>query len=245
MSLIVGTRIHSASSTYAPEFSYLENWCSQVLEYADYVVIATNNQLFHQISKIVSAFGDRVHPLLINPWKGFAHPLNAIVCEASFLDNDKLLLQSVEVYISSTDVEILNSHLTSDTLVVGAKMISTHGGDAGVKPLDGMTSPWNTLALWNLSRLNVTGFLGVSSGLLKDVPGGMEEVSTISLLQQLYPNETHAKLALLSDLKWMTAWKDKERQKSHEQKMFTKLSRAEKQLEYSRIQRGVVTVLGE
>jgi hypothetical protein len=243
MSVIVGTRIHGALPTYTPEFSRIENWCAKTLEYADYVVIATDTHFFNKISRIVSVFGERVQTLLINPWQGVAHPLNMIVCEATFLGGNKLLLQSLEVYVSSTDVKTLNSHLTSDTLVVGAKMISTHGGDAGVKPIDGMNSPWNTLALWNLSKLNITGFLEFSHGIIKDIPSGMEEVTTISLLQQLYPNEAHAKLVSLSQLKWITLWKSIERQKYHEKKISTKVWRAEIQLEYSRIQRGVVTVL--
>ena len=146
MSLIIGTRIHSACGTHTPNFSRLRKWCNQVLKYADYVVIATDEHLFEEITQTVSCFGKRVHSLLGNPWKGFAHPLNAIVYEATSLGGDKLLLQSPEVYVNSTDVKILDLHLTADTLVVGAKMILNHGGDAGVKPIDGMTSPWNTLA---------------------------------------------------------------------------------------------------
>ena len=243
MSLIIGTRIHSGGGTHTPNFSRLKKWCEQVLEYADYVVIATDEHLFNDIANNVLGFRNRVHSLLVNPWKGFAHPLNAIVYEATSLGGSKLLLQSPEVYVNSADIKILDLHLTVDTLVVGAKMILSHGGDAGVKPIDGMTSPWNTLALWNLSKLNITGFLGVSSGLLKDVPGGMEEVTTISLLQQLYPNEAHAKLVSLAQLKWINDWKDIKRKKYHEQKMSSKLSRAEIQLKYSNIQRGIVTVL--
>ena len=245
MSLIVGTRIYSFSNSH-PKLCQLESWCKSTLKYADRVVIATNDRLFNEISQIVSGFKDRVSPLLINPWTGFTHPLNAIVVEANFQGANKLLLQSLEVYVSSTDVKKLNAHLTSETLVVGGKMISNHGGDQiGVQPIDGMNSPWNTLALWNLPKLNVTGFLGISSGVVKDIPGGMEEVSTISLLQQLYPSEAHAKLIALSDLKWMTNWMCEKRKNSHEQKMMTKLLRAEKQLEYSKIKRGFVTVLPE
>lgn len=245
MSLIVGTRIYSASDSHL-KLCQLETWCKNTLEYADRVVIATNNQLFNEISQIVSGFEDRVCPLLINPWTGFTHPLNAIVVEANFQGANKLLLQSLEVYVSSTDVDKLNSHLNSETLVVGGKMIPNHGGErVGVQPIDGMNSPWNTLALWNLEKLNVTGFLGISSGVVKDIPGGMEEVSTISLLQQLYPSKTDAKLIALSDLKWITNWKCEKRKNSHEEKMMTKLLRAEKQLEYSQIKRGFVKVLPE
>lgn len=243
MCVITGTRIHSASATNTPLLSLFKKWCNQVLEYADYIVIATDKHLFNKINQAVSMFGDKVHLLLVEPWKGFAYPLNAIICEATSLGGSKLLLQSSEVYLTSTDTSILNSHLTSDTLVVGAKMILSHGGGAGIKPINGMTSPWNTLALWNLPKLNITGFLGVSSGLIKNVPGGMEEVTTISLLQQLYPNEAQAKLIRLPQLKWVNSCKDIERHKHHKHKMSTKLLRAEIQLEYSRIQRGIVTVL--
>ena len=243
--LIVGTRIYSFSNSH-PKLCQLESWCQETLKYAAHIVIATNNQLFNAIKQIVSVFEDKVSPLLIHPWTEFTHPLNTIIVEANFRGVNKLLLQSFEVYVSSTDVEKLNYYLTSDTLVVGGKMISNHGGyQPGVQPINGMNSPWNTLALWNLSKLNVTGFIGISSGLIKDIPGGMEEVSTISLLQQLYPNQAQAKLIALSDLKWMTHWRCDKRQNYHEQKMMTKLLRAEKQLEYSKIQRGAVTVMLE
>ncbi|MGD1699119.1 hypothetical protein [Dapis sp. BLCC M229] len=245
MSIIVGTRIYSVSNSHSKLYQ-LESWCKNTLKYADHVVIATNDRLFNEISQIVSGFENQVSPLLIHPWTGFTHPLNAIVVEANFQGAHKLLLQSLEVYVSSKDVEKLNAYLTSDTLVVGAKMISNHGADrVGVQPIDGMNSPWNTLALWNLSKLNVTGFLGISSGLIKDIPGGMEEVSTISLLQQLYPNEARAKLIALSDLKWITNWRCEKRKNFHEEKMNSKFLRAERQLEYSKIKRGYVTVLPE
>ena len=108
MSLIIGTRIHSACGTHTPDFSRLKKWCNQVLKYADYVVIATDEHLFEEITQTVSCFGERVHSLLVNPWKGFAHPLNAIVYEATSLGGSKLLLQSPEVYVNSADVKILD-----------------------------------------------------------------------------------------------------------------------------------------
>ena len=243
--LIVGTRVYSFSNSH-PKLCQLESWCQETLKYAAHIVIATNHQLFNEINQIVSVFEYQVSPLLIHPWTEFTHPLNAIIVEANFRGANKLLLQSFEVYVSSTDVEKLDSYLTPETLVVGGKMISNHGGyQRGVQPINGMNSPWNTLALWNLSKLNVTGFIGISSGLIRDIPGGMEEVSTISLLQQLYPNQAQAKLITLSDLKWMTHWRCEKRQNYHEQKMITKLLRAEKQLEYSKIQRGAVTLMLE
>ena len=152
MYLITGSRIHTSSATDTDTASLflLKKWCYQVLGYADYVVIATDKNLFSKINQTVSMFGDKIYLLLVNPWKGFAHPLNAIVCESTSLGGNKLMLQSPQVYVTSTDISILNSHPTSDTWVFGAKMILNHGGDAGIKPIDGMTSPWNNLVLMKL-----------------------------------------------------------------------------------------------
>jgi hypothetical protein len=42
--------------------------------------------------------------------------------------------------------------------------------------LTGATSPWNTLALWSVPKLAVTGFLGVADGLTDKTLAGIEEV---------------------------------------------------------------------
>ena len=244
MSVIVGTRIHGNLDKYTPQFYDVRYWCYQALHYADYVVIGTDKKNFAKIRRSVKDLGEKVHPILIMPWKGFVNPLNAIIYEANLLGGNNILFQSIEVYISFKDFEILDSHLKSDTLVVGGKMSSIHGGKPGTKVICGMTSPWNTLDLWNLQKLNVTGFLKVSSGIIKDVPGGMEEVPTISILQQLYSNECQAKLVSIPDLSWKTnTWNDPEREKYHQEKMKTKYLRSEAQLKYSKIKPGNVTVL--
>ena len=180
--------------------------------------------------------------IIVNDWSKATESLNKILCQAIFLGGNKLLLQSREVNVSSADVKTLSDRLSLDTLVVGAKMISNHGGAAGVKKIDGINSPWNTLALWNLSKLKWTGFIEVSNEKL-GIPSGMEEVITISILQQLYPNEAHAKLVELSKLNWRATWNSKERQKYHQEKMSSKLWRAEMQLKHSKVKPGVVTVL--
>jgi hypothetical protein len=244
MSLILGTRIYGNFAKYTDVFYCFSNWCRQALKYANYIVVATDNQNFAKIKRIIRDLGEgeRVYPLLVNPWKGIVNPLNMIIYEANILGADHIMFQSLEVYISFRDFEILASHLTSDTLVVGAKMISTHGEDPGTKIICGMTSPWNTLALWNLPKLNATGFLGISSGIVKSIPGGMEEVVTISLLQKLYPNEAHAKLVSISDLLWIPIWDNIERENDHKEKIITKSLRAEAQLKYLRIEPGYVIV---
>lgn len=46
-----------------------------------------------------------------------------------------------------------------------------HGGQEKEVNLDGRTTPWNTLAMWNLPKLALTGFLLVSDGLHPDEDG--------------------------------------------------------------------------
>jgi hypothetical protein len=83
--------------------------------------------------------------------------------------------------------------------------------------LDGCSTVWNTLALWNVERLARTGFLPISDGLpartvrtrdpktgqmveksLPAVAAGVEEVVCISLQQLLYPTSSQAKLLSMS-----------------------------------------------
>eukprot|EP00438_Fugacium_kawagutii_P024755 Skav213505 [mRNA] locus=scaffold3849:268322:291457:- [translate_table: standard] len=59
-------------------------------------------------------------------------------------------------------------HHDADTLVVGPAM-DGHRFRPGERILDGRTSPWNTLALWSVRKLALTGFLCIADG-LPDVP---------------------------------------------------------------------------
>jgi hypothetical protein len=101
--------------------------------------------------------------------------------------------------------------------------------------LNGRTSPWNTLALWNVSKLALTGFLAVSEGLHDDpTMAGVEEVATISLLQKLFGAQCmKAKLMSIPSIQWDTVSfaHDPARQVWHEQKMQSKLQRAAQQVQ--------------
>lgn len=240
---IVGTRIHTASTSVLPDSNQIKDWCISVLEYADTILIATDSNLFQIISQTVAPLGSRVRPIHVNPWLGVTGPLNALVAEAVNLGCKSLLLQSFEVYTKPKDIQYLYSHLNSDTLVVGARLMESQKRPPGVKSLDGLICPWNTLALWDVNKLYVTGFLGVSSGLMKDIPGGIEEVATISLLQHLFPNETRAKLLSLSTIKWNHTWQDEQRILYHRQKMLSKRERAEIQIDRLKVPLGTVIVV--
>nr|VFJ55102.1 MAG: hypothetical protein BECKFW1821A_GA0114235_105122 [Candidatus Kentron sp. FW] len=109
-------------------------------------------------------------------------------------------------------------------MVVGAKISDIHADAAGKVPLTGLTSPWNTMALWNLGKLAKTGFLTVSDGLLDDVLGGMEEVVTISLLQHIDPQNCLAKVLPVPYLHWVVDRMNAERKRLHEAKIKSKTS---------------------
>ena len=63
------------------------------------------------------------------------------------------------------------------------------------------------------------------------VAGGVEEVSTIALLQKLLPNTANAKLLPLPDVFWNQIFDDDERKRWHERKMASKVLRPAKHLQ--------------
>jgi hypothetical protein len=89
------------------------------------------------------------------------------------------------------------------------------------------TTPWNTLCVWNLDMLSLTGFLAVSD---QGVSAGIEECVAIAVLQKLFPNAI-AKLVQVPEIVWEESFEgDAERQKWHEQKMKSKGERATLQM---------------
>jgi len=188
-------------------------------------------------------FGKRVKLFHIHPWIGYTQPLNMIIEKALSVGATKLLFQSIEVTALPEDIKSLERHLDSNTLVVGAKLHEMHGHVNEKVELTGWTTPWNTLALWNLEKLGLTGFLTVSSGNLPGIPGGVEEVVTISLLQTLHPYSMDAKMVELKSVVWNTEWSCKEREAYHAAKMASKNERAEKQLRALGISPGFVMIV--
>lgn len=140
--------------------------------------------------------------------------------------------------------------MSPQALVVGAAFADHqfHSGQGEVVELDGVTTPWNTLALWHTQTLALIGFIGLSEG-VTGVEGGVEEVATIATLQHLLQpapvhntcreeeraavseaSRTEAKLVRIPGLSWSTGFEDEERRKWHERKMRSKVERPAKQL---------------
>lgn len=165
----------------------------------------------------------------------------------------QILFCSAETACSAHAVQTLQSHLQADTAVVGACLpghdyqynkgpttVTGGNGADNVVELNGRTSPWNTLALWDLRKLALTGFLLVSDGLLSDDETdpsfGIEEVVATCLLQKLLgPVNAKSKLVQLTtpsdQVDWNQEFDDPDRKKWHEQKMMSKVTRAARQLE--------------
>lgn len=185
--------------------------------------------------------------LPVTPWGKFVHPLNTLVGYAiTTCQADWIVFVSAETSAPQTAMDQLLSHMKNDddtTLVAGACLPGhdyqrkQSSNIAVVTELNGRTCPWNTLAVWNLQKLALTGFQLVSDGLLTaqdpSAPSyGVEEVIAVALLQKLLgPHQAKAKLVALDGVTWQQDFDDEERKAWHEEKMKSKLERAARQLE--------------
>jgi hypothetical protein len=184
-----------------------------------------------------------IHILPVTPWGKFVPALNALVRYAhAEIQADYILMVSAEVSASPASIQALYNHcqeVTADdgsyVLVAGAALnghlydvpAAEHSkGVRNSRPLNGRTCPWNTLAMWNLSKLILTGFLSVS-----DIgsSAGIEECAVVAIHQQIFP-QARAKLVRLLDVEWQECFADEERRLWHENKMNSKIERAEAQL---------------
>lgn len=192
----------------------------------------------------------RILVLPVAPWGKFVNALNALVQCALSERFEHILFSSVETAVPRAGVEALRAHMTTDDAVVGAAFSghsfgggsppSSPGSSCGATatahvPLDGRTSPWNTLALWHAPTLALTGFLGVAEGC--DIEhdrrdGGVEEVTAIATLQHLAPHRAGAKLIRgVPGLAWSTDFEgDEERRAWHARKMESKAERPASQM---------------
>lgn len=204
-----------------------------------------------------------LHILPVQPWGEFAPALNALIrwagrvpvaaaTAATTTAATQILFCSAETTASAVAVAALRRHLMidTDTLVVGLALPGHDYARGRHRLLNGRTTPWNTLALWNWRLLALTGFPLVAEGLVHDDDddnnsnnsmAGVEEVVTIAILQRLLGAEhAQAKLVQLEEedgasssggVVWdQTFGGDPARQQWHEHKMRSKESRAARQL---------------
>lgn len=240
---IAGTRLHGTNVNGLPDLNWLNTWCEHVLCYSEVLIIAADSLFYQPVNELLTPYKNNVKIILVEPWLSATFSLNLLVEYALYLGTSELLLQSSELWVEPVSITMMSKHLTTDTLVVGARVHKSHATSTGILPLESANSPWNTLALWQLPKLGKTGFLTVSSGLIDTVPGGMEEVATISLLQSIDLENHLAKIVTVPGIHWACYWTDPMRIAFHEEKMLSKTERAERQLDFLGISRGIVTVL--
>jgi len=250
----VATRVHEQNASKPFDVDKLEAFYKTVA--ADPTVagvaVAVGCEGDHgaQLLSRVRAVAERVSTpdlplqvLPVQPWGKFVPGLNALVQAALSQDFDHILFQSVEMTVPRASLAALRSHITPHDIVVGAALPG-HEFKPGRRPLDGRTCPWNTLALWHVRTLALTGFLGVAEGtcLPSREDAGVEEVTCLSLLQHLPTtfHRTGAKLVRVPGIAWETAFQDPERQAWHDRKMQSKVARPETQLRVIGVDRGRV-----
>ncbi|CAE6433536.1 unnamed protein product [Rhizoctonia solani] len=158
----------------------------------------------------------------------FIPALNAIVAFAHGKGFEGLLFQSVEVKIEPGNVKKMVDRCTRDVLVVG-KAFDAHNfhksSDNGPSQvhLTGRTCPWNTLAVWDVSKLARTGFLLTSETNTPPNSSAIEEAPTIALHQKLFPGRSRALLVRFeAEDGWGTVWNDPTRVEWHARKMASK-----------------------
>ena len=152
---VVATRLHTSNEAVPIDPEQIKAWCQNVLSYSDLLIIVVDNRYFQRVGKMLMRFGNRVKLFHIHPWIGYTQPLNMIIEKALSVGATKLLFQSIEVTALPEDIKSLERHLDSNTLVVGAKLHEMHGHVNEKVELTGWTTPWNTLALWNLEKLGL------------------------------------------------------------------------------------------
>jgi hypothetical protein len=118
---------------------------------------------------------EEAHPPLqvvpVTPWGKFVPALNALVRYAAVECHAQLIL-FVSAETEAPSITPLLDNMDNSTLVVGALLEGHQFDDTAERvALNGRTTPWNTLALWNLEKLALTGFPLVSDGLHQSEDG--------------------------------------------------------------------------
>ena len=164
--------------------------------------------------------------LSIDPWGGFTHALNVAVQYASDQGFEVVAFQSLEVTMTKEVVQnLLDYFKNSDTLVVGPAL-QGHIFTAGANEIRGRTCPWNSFALWDVRKLQLTGFPLIGNGNKNlDISGGVEEVTAVSLLQYINPQWKAFLVDTSGFVEWDTNFTDPKRAEWHEKKMNSKDSR--------------------
>jgi hypothetical protein len=219
----IATRIHLGQTSHLPKIDSLKDTLNSFAclarevgatlaivavdatpKFTDYDFVATVKDICCRIEKdndsdisvLLATEGvmPRITVIPVTPWGKFVPALNAIVTYCADMCIPRVLIISVEVKLTRTAMEVLQSNMVAnegcETLVVGATLnghehhaltaLASTSSSTIPQPtmtsstpnrvikevkLTGRTTPWNTCALWDVRKLALTGFLLVSEGL--------------------------------------------------------------------------------
>ena len=260
MKLVIATRLHLGRISSIPSDETIKSIITNLKaiadnhslaeDYATEVVIAVDAtpkiKNYDYVESVRSALrvndtdisNSNIHILPVTPWGKFVPALNSLLLFANNqLKADFIMFISAEVNLSSSTVSTLCQHVIEDeNVIVAGAVLNGHqyhaaitGSDLSYRevPLTGRTTPWNTLCVWNLDKLSLMGFSTVSD---LGTSAGVEECIAIALLQKIFP-KSEARLVKVTDIEWEESFQqDEERRKWHDEKMRSKIERAEHQL---------------
>ena len=189
--VVSGTRLHFRPDVKEiPEATvhHLRGYVQQAKALGVTAAIAVNTHV--DLVKQIAADAEpnlTLHVLHVPCWGAFVPALNALLNFAQSKGAKYILYQSLEVCCSRDVLQRIMDHHDSDTLVAGP-VLDGHKFREGERILNGRTSPWNTLALWSVRKLALTGFLCIADG-LPDVPPsmnqeGLEMMQAMELMNQ-------------------------------------------------------------
>eukprot|EP00928_Gymnodinium_smaydae_P041995 TRINITY_DN28355_c0_g1_i1.p1 TRINITY_DN28355_c0_g1~~TRINITY_DN28355_c0_g1_i1.p1 ORF type:complete len:795 (+),score=94.85 TRINITY_DN28355_c0_g1_i1:40-2424(+) len=162
------TRLHlppDANGIPEATVQHLRNYIESAKTLGVKVAIAVNSHEA-EITRVVSeAAPDVDFAILPVPyWGAFVPALNCLLSYAQQKGMNYILYQSLEVQCTAPVLKrLLQHHATPGTLVVGPTL-DGHRFTSGRQGLNGRTTPWNTLALWRIRTLALTGFPCVADG---------------------------------------------------------------------------------
>ena len=172
--------------------------------------------------RYVTKSGVAIQLLPIFQWGKFTPALNALLSRAKDVEAEGIVYASAEARFTRSALDALTCEVFppvpdgeedgeeedgETTLVAGAcfeghdAFDDASGGRASGPtpvrtPLSGLTTPWNTLAMWRVGLLGLVGFPPIAEGVPgAGIQGGVEEVSVVAMLQTLCgPGGAGAKL---------------------------------------------------
>jgi hypothetical protein len=190
--LVIATRLHLGNATSPPPQEKLNTIVAHFLAFcqrcnASHAAIAVDAtprvEGYDFVQAVQSAAHDasfsmeEPHPpiqvLPVTPWGRFVFALNALIryaavdCQAQFI-----LFVSAETDASASSVSTLIRHADDDATLVAGALLPGHDFHVNTTvKLTGRTTPWNTLAVWNVPKLALTGFPLVSDGVIANKDG--------------------------------------------------------------------------